>query len=218
MGHVTRNWARRVIERIRERSAGRSPVRDRSPVIHTQPKPVDVQRRVEQTCANARSLAPYESEYSAEPVRATTTTIYTKCNNVTFLEDLTLKKMPGDNSCMFHAIACAVNWKARVDASAVRQMTADYMKSNAHVLAELLGFSRQDFVNHVTRLCDKNTFGQIDDLIAISRLFNLTIKVYNAKAKECILIRPLSQLPDILGLPHSIAYLYFYNEHYNVYI
>ena len=161
----------------------------------------------------------FDHETEDDPTRINTPiTIYTMCEDLKFSNAMKLKQMPGDNSCMFHAIACSLSWKFKTTASELRRLTVDYMTTNIKALCKLAGISENAMAKHINTLKDKNTFGESIDMLAIASMCNTTIKINNEDQKICLSIRPSNNLPNVYQLDHSMSYLQYKNNHYNVYV
>lgn len=193
----------------RSRSANSSSTKQRAPQEPPQ--------RSSEYCARPRLLS--DTERDSRPTD-TPITIYTQCFDMNFVKEMQLKSMPADNSCMFHSLACALSWKFQTTAPELRKLTADYMLANIKQFANLSGQSVQDIEAHIKLLRKPTTFGESIDMLAVASMCNLTIKIYldGADVPTCLCIKPSINLPDIYQLDHSVAYLHFKKNHYNVFV
>lgn len=170
-------------------------------------------------CGNARTN-PEEKDINPSPVDVDDDDYFlsTFSDDTSFTNRLTLKEMPGDSSCMFHAIACSIYFKFKSSAAEIREIVASYITRNKNVISQKSALTLDDLKRHVTNVRYSNTYGESLDLFVLASIFNLTIKVYNAAQNTCIMFKPTIGLENSYGLVHSFAYLYFRDYHYNVYI
>ena len=83
------------------------------------------------------------------------------------------RRVPGDNSCLFHAAAYVLRNKSRTDGPALRQECADVVLANRDVFtASILG---QNPVDYAQWLRQKTSWGGQIELVVLSFLFQTEI-------------------------------------------